>query len=50
MSARDLGGPPAARGRAGIPHALEDVARVLGEESGKKLVLDIVADIERIER
>ena len=34
----------------GLPHSLEDVARVLGEGSEKKLVLDIVADIERIER
>lgn len=34
----------------GSPHSLEDVARVLGEGSEEKLVLDIVADIERIER
>ncbi len=34
----------------GSPHSLEDVARVLGEGSEEKLVLEIVADIERIER
>jgi hypothetical protein len=33
--------------RAGLPHSLGDVARVLGDGSEEKLMLDIVADIER---
>jgi hypothetical protein len=34
----------------GLPHSLEDVARVLGEGTEEKLVLDIVAHLKRIER